>query len=189
MQFLIKWTHYVGIKCDFGNKYVCMGKFEPFAVHSQKSHSSHSCWSLSGSLLPSPLVPMKQMLDSKLTSDFLILLTNISRCFFCASDGNYRSLPRRRAWTRLHHHVCARYCSTTVVKGHCGFLWEAPTLTESETPKPIDTKVCTIDYVGDISSCAKNHNSQLHEGATIHRRTITFRVPFSAFSSSRTTRT
>ena len=43
-------------------------------------------------------------------------------------------------------------------KGHCGFLWEDPTLTfsKSETLEPINTKFCLVDYVGEISGCAKN---------------------------------
>ena len=36
---------------------------------------------------------------------------------------------------------------------------------ESETPKLIDTNFCMIDYIGEISGCAENHNNLLSGGA------------------------
>ena len=46
----------------------------------------------------------------------------------------------------------------TAVKAIAVSYGRPPTLTlsNSETLEPIDTKFCTLDYVGDISGCAKN---------------------------------
>ena len=40
-------------------------------------------------------------------------------------------------------------------------------LSKSESHEPIDTKVCSIDYVGEMSGCAKNYFNRLH-GAPPH---------------------
>ena len=65
------------------------------------------------------------------------------------------------------------------------FQWGTLTVTlaKSATLKPIDTKFWTIDYIGEISGCAKNLNNRFHE-APHNTRNITFRVLFVSFLRS-----
>ena len=68
----------------------------------------------------------------------------------------------------------------TVIRAIAVSYGRPPTLTlsESETTEPIDTNFGTIDNVGDISGCAKNHNNRLNRGAPIRTRNITSCVHF-----------
>lgn len=51
---------------------------------------------------------------------------------------------------------------------------EIPTLIvrKSKIRKPVNTKYCTINYIGDISGYIKNHHNRLDEEVNTHRPTI-----------------
>ena len=74
-------------------------------------------------------------------------------------------------------------CVENSIEGHCSFLLETPTLTlsKSETLKPIDTKFCTVNYIGDISGCARKYNSRFMGAPNTNAKYITFFVSFLFF--------
>ena len=83
---------------------------------------------------------------------------------------------KKQVWSRectLVQHTVVR--ATAVSYGRPPIL----TTSKSETLEPIEKKFCTIDYVGNISGCTKNHNNQLHRDAPTHTRNTSFFVlPF-----------
>ena len=66
--------------------------------------------------------------------------------------------------------TCKRGSAKHSVKDDHAFLWEHAILTylPSRNPSPIKMKFCTIDYVGELTRCAKNGLNQLAEcGPTV----------------------